>query len=61
MLDHKKVDLSWVGSCTGDACAYFLVGIGAVVATTAVVSGSVVVVGNTVYWLEKRGKCPPQI
>jgi len=28
-----------------------------VTAGTAVVSGSIVVAGNTVYWLEKRGKC----
>ena len=26
-------------------------------AGSAVVSGSIVVAGNTVYWLEKRGKC----
>jgi hypothetical protein len=28
-----------------------------VTAGSAVVSGSIVVAGNTVYWLEKRGKC----
>jgi hypothetical protein len=26
-------------------------------AGSAIVSGSIVVVGNTVYWLEKQGKC----
>ncbi len=29
-------------------------------AGSAIVSGSIVVAGNTVYWLEKRGKCVPQ-
>lgn len=28
-----------------------------VTAGSAVVSGSIVVAGNTMYWLEKRGKC----
>jgi hypothetical protein len=28
-----------------------------ITAGSAVVSGSIVVAGNTVYWLEKRGKC----
>jgi hypothetical protein len=31
---------------------------GAVAAASAVVSGSVVVVGNSVYWLESQGSCP---
>ena len=35
-----------------------LVVIGAVTAGRAVVSGSIVVVGNVVYWMERRGKCP---
>ena len=61
VLDHTEVNLRGFGSCSNDGCLALLVGIGAVVATTVVVSGSVVVVGNTVYWLEKRGKCPPMI
>ena len=27
---------------------------------SAVVSGSIVIVGNVVYWLEKQGKCLPR-
>ena len=46
------------GGCAGKDCAYLLVGIGAVAAASAVVSGSVVVLGNTVYWLETQGNCP---
>jgi len=34
-----------------------LVAIGAVAAASAVVSGSIVLVGNIVYWAEKQGKC----
>jgi aconitase A len=46
-----------IGSCTNRDCAYVLVAIGAVAAATAVVSGSIVLVGNVVYWLERQGKC----
>jgi hypothetical protein len=38
-------------------CAAFLVIVGAVAAASMVVSGSIVIVGNVVYWLEKQGKC----
>lgn len=30
---------------------------GGVAAGSAVVSGSIVLVGNTIYWLEEQGKC----
>lgn len=45
------------GRCANEGCIALLVGAGAVSAATAVVSGSVVVVGNAVYWLEKQGRC----
>ena len=35
-------------------CLAFALGM---TAGSAVVSGSIVAAGNTVYWLEKRGKC----
>lgn len=43
--------------CVNESCVAALVLFGAVSAATAVVSGSVVVVGNMVYWLEKQGQC----
>jgi hypothetical protein len=45
------------GSCYGRDCAYALVAVGAVAAASLVVSGSIVVVHNTVTWVEKQGKC----
>ena len=47
--------------CQGDACAGALVAFGAVSAATAIVSGSIVLIGNVVYWLERQGQClaPP--
>ena len=44
-------------SCGGDACKAMLVAMGAVTAATAVVSGSVALVGNMVYWFERQGQC----
>jgi hypothetical protein len=43
--------------CRNEGCAAALVVAGVVSATTAVVSGSVVVIGKVVYWLEKQGQC----
>jgi hypothetical protein len=43
--------------CNSDGCRAALVAAGVVSAVTAVVSGSLVVVGNVVYWIEKQGQC----
>ncbi len=47
------------GGCVNDGCAVLLVGIGVVAVASAVVSGSIAVVGNVVYWVEQRGQCRP--
>lgn len=57
---HMTLEVQQVGTfvgCHGEACVGVLVVMGAVSASTAVVSGSVVVVGNAVYWIEKQGRC----
>ncbi|MEY2688936.1 MAG: hypothetical protein RL375_3134 [Pseudomonadota bacterium] len=46
-----------IGHCRGEECGAMLVVFGAVSAATAVVSGSIVVVGNVVYWFEKQNQC----
>jgi hypothetical protein len=46
-----------IGNCVSRDCVGVLAIFGVVGAASAVVSGSIVVVGNTVYWLEKNGKC----
>ena len=47
--------------CAGDGCVAMLAAAGFVTAASVVVSGSIAVVGNAVYWLERRGRCvrPP--
>ena len=46
-------------SCADDACKAMLVAMGAVNAATAVVSGSVALVGNMLYWFERQSQCAP--
>ena len=43
--------------CVGDGCAAMLATLGFVTAASVVVSGSIAVVGNAVYWVERQGSC----
>jgi hypothetical protein len=45
-------------NCAGDACAALLASLGVVAAASAVVSGSIVLAGNMVYWFERQQGCP---
>jgi hypothetical protein len=61
-IDERKMTLeaqqvASLVNCANDGCVAILVAAGVVSAATAVVSGSVVVVGNVVYWLEEKGQC----
>jgi hypothetical protein len=49
-----------IGHCSNDGCAVMLASMGIVTAASAVVSGSVAVIGNILYWAERRGQCPPE-
>src|SRR6185436_17062241 len=55
---HLTLEYEYLwGDCpAGDeeACLAIIVGTGAV---STVVSGSIVIVGNTLYWLEEQGRC----
>jgi hypothetical protein len=53
----EAVQVGAIAHCRGDECAALLVFVGATAAASAVVSGSIVVVGNVVYWFEKQGRC----
>jgi len=57
-LDMQQV--GGFGGCSNQGCAVLLVTLGAVTMASAVVSGSIVVAGNVVYWFERRGQCVPQ-
>lgn len=47
-----------IGHCHNDGCLAVLASMGIISAATAVVSGSIAVVGNILYWAERRGACP---
>jgi|SRR5688572_33204290 len=53
----EAAQIGALGNCRQRDCAYVLVAFGAVAAASLVVSGSIVVVGNAVYWLERQGQC----
>lgn len=57
-IQSRKLELTHdqMSSCGGSACLAAL----AVSAGSAIVSGSIVVAGNTMYWMEKQGKCVPK-
>ena len=44
-------------SCAGQECSMLLATLGVVSAATLVVSGSLAIVGNIVYWLEHEANC----
>lgn len=57
VLDAQQV--AAISRCQNEGCLTLLVAMGAVSAVSAVISGSVVVVGNVMYWFEKRSQCQP--
>ena len=44
--------------CAGDGCVAMLAAAGFVTAASVVVSGSIAILGNVVYWMERQGRCP---
>jgi len=56
-MDLQPVQIAAIQGCRNEGCVALLVAAGATAATSAVVSGSIVVVGNVVYWFEKQGRC----
>ncbi len=58
-LEEKQKSLPSCGTPgpIGSICASLLAGYVSVSAVSLVVSGSIVITGNTVHWIEKQGKC----
>lgn len=47
-----------IDGCSNEKECLFVLGITALITpASAIVSGSIVVVGNTVFWVEKQGRC----
>jgi len=56
-MDLEPVQLAAFHHCSNQECGALLVAAGATALASAVISGSIVVVGNVVYWFEKQGRC----
>ena len=60
MRKEVRLETAVVGrmqACQGDGCVAVLVATGVVTAATAVVSGSIALIGNVAYWFERQGQC----
>ena len=53
----ESVYIAALGGCKDQQCAGLLAFAGAITAASVVLSGSVVVIENIVYWLEKPDDC----
>lgn len=59
-MDLQAVQIGYISRCSNEGCAALIVAAAATVTATAIISGSIVVIGNTVYWFEKQGRCNPR-
>ena len=63
-IELQPVVLGEIRQCSGQGCeALVLAGLG-VTAASAVISGSIAIVGNVAYWAEHRASCiqaPPAV
>lgn len=53
----QEVQVATIMGCANEGCVTLVVAAAATAAVSAVISGSIVVAGNTVYWFESRGQC----
>ncbi len=56
-IQLEPVQVGVFVGCSGRECGALLVAAGATALASAVVSGSIAVIGNAVYWLEEQGNC----
>lgn len=56
-VELKPVQIAALAECRNEDCGALLVLAGVTAAGSAVISGSIAIVGNVVYWLEKQGNC----
>ncbi|MDH4284389.1 MAG: hypothetical protein OEV35_03635 [Gallionellaceae bacterium] len=56
-MELTPVQIASISHCNQNECVAILTAATATAAASAVISGSIVVVGNVVYWFEKQGQC----
>ena len=57
----QTVQLAAINNCSGQGCQVVIIAALGVTAASAIVSGSIVVVGNMAYWAERRTGCPAPV
>ena len=56
-MQLEAIQIAAIQGCSNEGCLVLLAAAGATAAASAVVSGSITIVGNVVYWLEKQRRC----
>ncbi len=60
-MELQAVQLAEINHCSGQGCEVVVIAALGVTAASAIVSGSIAVIGNIAYWAERRAGCaaPP--
>ena len=53
----QEVQVAAIGGCQNQSCLAMILAVGATTAASVIVSGSIVIVGNIAYWLERQATC----
>ena len=53
----QEVQLAAIVGCQNQSCVAMILAVGATTAASVIVSGSIVIVGNMAYWLERQTAC----
>ena len=53
----QQVQIAEINHCRNQECTMMAVAGAATVTVSAIVSGSIVIVGNAAYWIERRASC----
>jgi predicted small integral membrane protein len=56
-MELQAVQVGAISSCANQSCAALVIAAAGVTAASAIISGSIVVVGNAAYWAERRVDC----
>ena len=62
-MELQAVQVAAINHCTNQGCGVVVIAALGVTAASAIVSGSIVVIGNMAYWAERRAGCaaPPAV
>lgn len=58
-MELEPVQIAAISGCSNDGCVVLLAAAGVTAAVSTIVSGSIAIAGNAVYWLERQGANQP--